>query len=144
MRAKQPPSSVPELGQRLRYFRRQRRRGEGGTLREFAAACGLSVSFVSLVERGEREPQLRTLVAMAQALGVPIRELFTPLPTGPDAPQESQEAALQCLVHFIRARGLSAESILKLLRLAESAYPPPPLRHAHPLGALPPPEVERG
>lgn len=124
MPARQPYASVPELGQRLRHFRRLRRRGEGGTLKEFAAASGLSVSFVSLVERGQREPQLRTLVRMAQVLNVSLCDLFSPLPSLASPLMDPREGAIRDLVAFLRTSQMPAARILKLARVAAEMFPP--------------------
>src|SRR5688572_31274911 len=43
---------------------------------ELARRCGISVSFVSLLERGERSPSYETLLLVAKALEVPVQELF--------------------------------------------------------------------
>src|SRR5690242_14439846 len=43
---------------------------------ELARRCGISVSFVSLLERGERSPSYETLLLIAKALEVPVQELF--------------------------------------------------------------------
>jgi transcriptional regulator with XRE-family HTH domain len=43
---------------------------------ELARRCAISVSFVSLLERGERSPSYETLVQVARALEVPVQELF--------------------------------------------------------------------
>lgn len=64
--------AIRELGARIRTLRFERRR----TLRQLADATGLSVSMVSMVERGQANPSIGTLVATAAALGVPMVNLF--------------------------------------------------------------------
>ncbi len=64
--------AIRELGTRIRTLRLKRRR----TLRHLADATGLSVSMVSMVERGQASPSIGTLVAIAAALGVPMVSLF--------------------------------------------------------------------
>jgi transcriptional regulator with XRE-family HTH domain len=64
--------AVRELGTRIRTLRLERRR----TLRQLADATGLSVSMVSMLERGRANPSIGTLVATAAALGVPMTSLF--------------------------------------------------------------------
>lgn len=64
--------AIRELGTRIRTLRHKRRR----TLRQLAEATGLSVSMVSMVERGQAAPSIGTLVAIAAALGVPMVRLF--------------------------------------------------------------------
>jgi transcriptional regulator with XRE-family HTH domain len=41
-----------------------------------AQACGISVSYVSMLERGQRSPPLDTVERMARALRVPPGSLF--------------------------------------------------------------------
>ncbi len=43
-----------------------------------ADKAGLSVSYISMLERGVRVPPLETLEAVAKALGVPPLNLFQP------------------------------------------------------------------
>ncbi len=64
--------AVREIGTRIRTLRLTRRR----TLRHLADATGLSVSMVSMVERGQANPSIGTLMAIAAALGVPMVSLF--------------------------------------------------------------------
>jgi transcriptional regulator with XRE-family HTH domain len=43
--------------------------------REFARLLGFSVGYVSLLERGLRNPSYTTFVSIAHALGVPVDDL---------------------------------------------------------------------
>jgi transcriptional regulator with XRE-family HTH domain len=54
------------LGERVREQRRTR----GLTQEALAEALDLSVAYVSLIERGGRNPPYTTVVAIARALGV--------------------------------------------------------------------------
>jgi len=54
------------FGERVREQRRQR----GMTQEALAEALDLSVAYVSLIERGGRNPPYTTVVAIARALGV--------------------------------------------------------------------------
>jgi transcriptional regulator with XRE-family HTH domain len=60
------------LGERVRGFRRAR----GLTQEALARSLGLSVAYVSLIERGGRNPPVTTVVAIARALGVSPREML--------------------------------------------------------------------
>ncbi len=59
------------LGDRVRRTRRSR----GLTQEALAEALSLSVAYVSLIERGGRNPPFTTVVAIARALQVPIAEI---------------------------------------------------------------------
>lgn len=69
------------VGQRVRMLRKQR----GLSLDAVAAATGLSIGFVSQIERGLSSPTLRALTSLADATGVGIADLLQPSPlaTGP-------------------------------------------------------------
>ncbi len=60
-----------KLGEKIRIIRHQR----GLTQEALADALGLSVAYVSLIERGGRNPPYTTVVAIARALGVAPREM---------------------------------------------------------------------
>ncbi len=60
-----------ELGARIR----ERRQANGVTQQTLAAELRLSVAYVSLIERGARNPPYTRVVAIAEALGVPASEL---------------------------------------------------------------------
>jgi transcriptional regulator with XRE-family HTH domain len=59
------------LGDRIRQERHRR----GLTQAALADELGMSVAYVSLIERGGRNPPYTTVVATAKALGVPVSGL---------------------------------------------------------------------
>jgi ribosome-binding protein aMBF1 (putative translation factor) len=59
------------LGERIR----EERRGRGMTQETLAEALDLSVAYVSLIERGGRNPPYTTVVAIARALGIPTANM---------------------------------------------------------------------
>ncbi|WP_224364114.1 helix-turn-helix domain-containing protein [Hyalangium versicolor] len=98
------------LARRIRALRERR----GLTQEDFAARCGISVSFASLLERGERSPSYETLLQVAAALGLPPSELFRL--------EEEDDTGADRLVHFIRARQLRREDVDRLLTVAELMF----------------------
>lgn len=66
------PSLRRQFGQRLRSIRKQREL----TQEEFAEVLGISVDFLSLIERGINSPSFEVLEQMSGALRLPVRELF--------------------------------------------------------------------
>ncbi|MBK9517376.1 MAG: helix-turn-helix transcriptional regulator [Anaeromyxobacter sp.] len=60
-----------KLGERIRDHRKHR----GLTQENLAESLELSVAYVSLIERGGRNPPYTTVVAIARALGVPATRL---------------------------------------------------------------------
>ncbi|MBO9446927.1 cupin domain-containing protein [Ruegeria sp. R14_0] len=67
---------------------RAMRRAMGMTLNDCAEAASLSVGFLSLVERGQKQPSLEALQRISAALGIEIGWLFPPSPN--DDPIENQ------------------------------------------------------
>ena len=60
-----------KLGEKVRSYRHER----GLTQEALAESLDLSVAYVSLIERGQRNPPYTTVVAIAHALGVSPRKL---------------------------------------------------------------------
>ncbi|MBM7114033.1 helix-turn-helix domain-containing protein [Archangium primigenium] len=115
MRSSSP--SVPDprvplqaLARRIRALRERR----GLTQEDFASRCGISVSFASLLERGERGPSSETLVQAALALGVPLAELFRT--------EEDEAAGVHRLVDFARERSLSRAEVDQMLEVARVLF----------------------
>jgi len=64
--------SLARLGSDLRALRK----AQDMTLKDLAAASGLSVSFLSKIERGLARPSVTALQEAAEALGVPVGWFF--------------------------------------------------------------------
>jgi transcriptional regulator with XRE-family HTH domain len=69
-----PATEETQLSQRLRTLRHEK----GMPLREMAKIAGVSVSFLSQVERGTASPSIGTLIRMARALDETVSSLFEP------------------------------------------------------------------
>ena len=61
-----------DFGRRLRQIRDELQQ----TQEEFAEMLGLSVDFLSLIERGRNSPSFEKLELMAKGLGRPVAYLF--------------------------------------------------------------------
>jgi transcriptional regulator with XRE-family HTH domain len=61
-----------DLGKTIRILRE----AKGYSMSEMARRSGVSTPFVSLLEKGEREPSLKVLRRMAQTLGIPPESLL--------------------------------------------------------------------
>ena len=72
------------VAQNLRAVRMQRKLSQ----ERVAQKAGISVSYVSMLERGERSPPLETLECIAKALGVPPLSLLE----GASRPKPSRAA----------------------------------------------------
>ena len=62
-----------KFGQRVRSLRAER----GLTQEQLAERAGISVDFLSLVERGKSSPSFENLEEIADALEVSVAELFS-------------------------------------------------------------------
>jgi transcriptional regulator with XRE-family HTH domain len=62
-----------QFGLRVRQIRDESDR----TQEEFAEMAGISVDFLSLIERGRNAPSFKKLERMARGLGKPVAYLFT-------------------------------------------------------------------
>ena len=56
-------------------FRAERTR-QGRTLREVSLAAGVSLGYLSEVERGQKEASSELLQSISQALGVPLSKVY--------------------------------------------------------------------
>ncbi|CEP69179.1 RmlC-like jelly roll fold [Moorella glycerini] len=70
--ARSEAETLRRLGENIRSLRQEREM----TLARISDLTGLSVSMLSMVERGEANPSIGTLVAIANALGVSLSDLF--------------------------------------------------------------------
>ena len=62
---------LQHLGERVRSVRQRR----GLTQESLASSLDISIAYVSLIERGGRNPPYTTVVAIANALGVSPRDI---------------------------------------------------------------------
>ena len=95
------PQAIP-LARRLR----DRRRSLGLTLKEVADGAGLSIGFISQIERGIAAPSLSSLVAVSRVLGVEVGS-FLSQPSG-EVPQTRHD---QRPVYAISPNSLSYERL---------------------------------
>lgn len=61
-----------KFGNRIRELRKDK----GLSQEDFADLCGFDRTYVSGIERGTRNPTLKALEVLANALGVSIEDLF--------------------------------------------------------------------
>lgn len=106
------------IGRRIRELRTQR--PERWTQEDLAERAQISVSFLSMIERGERVAHVETLASLAQALGVSLSELFA----GAEEPQDGEAAGdlVRPLTDFARSRGLNSRDVEKLLGVARAMF----------------------
>ena len=86
-RAHPPPQVARDFGARVRQMREQRHWSQ----MELAERAGMHFTFVSSIERGERNPTLTTICRLAHGLGVDPSVLVTGLAFDPaDRPSRSK------------------------------------------------------
>jgi transcriptional regulator with XRE-family HTH domain len=104
-----PSVELAKFGAELRRHREE----AGLTLAALAERSGLSVGYISLIERGERDPSISTVTALAKALGISPGEFLKPMPKmGPIAthfaevfdlaPPDAQEAIIMIIRAAVR------------------------------------------
>lgn len=110
----------PLANEHLRALARRVRALRDGlrlTQEEFARRCGISVSFASLLERGERSPSYETLFTLARALEVPVAELFR------DSPGlEAQDPAHARLIEFARRTHLTRGQVDRFVAVGRAMF----------------------
>jgi transcriptional regulator with XRE-family HTH domain len=104
------------IGQRIRELRTQR--SERWTQEDLAERARISVSFLSMIERGERVAHVETLASLADALGVTLAELFV----APAEKPADQQEILRPLSEFVRSRHLDSRDVEKLLGVARAMF----------------------
>ncbi|MEO1179112.1 MAG: XRE family transcriptional regulator [Pseudomonadota bacterium] len=97
-----PRETATILGGRLRELRKAR----AMTLQALADKAGLSVGFLSQLERNQASPSVRALNALAQALDVSIHWFF------PD-PEEEQDPDADIIVRSGRRRAIRFDTGIK-------------------------------
>lgn len=108
-----PAAALEALARRVKSLRESLRL----TQEEFSKRIGISVSFASLLERGERAPSYETLVAVAQALEVPLAELFRDgISVQPEDPSHTR------LLDFARKAHLSRVQVDKFIAVGHAMF----------------------
>lgn len=105
--------ALEQLGRRVRALRE----GHRLTQEEFARRCGISVSFASLLERGERSPSYETLLAIAAALGVAVADLFRD-----SASLELHDPSHARLIEFARKAQLSRNQVDRFIAVGHAMF----------------------
>lgn len=109
-------SDTVMLGRRIRQLRTER--PDPMTQNDLAERAKISVSFLSMVERGQRTPHFANLVALANALDVPVPELFSVV----GERQSSASDVLRPLLEFCERRALTRQDIETLVALARALF----------------------
>lgn len=98
-----------QLGTRIRSLRESL----SFTQEELAEKAGISMSFVSMIERGHRTPYLETLADIARGLNVTLSDLFL---------DEGGQAPTLPLLAYLGTRRLDRKDVAALIRVARAMF----------------------
>lgn len=87
------------------------------TQADLATKSGISVSFISMIERAERSPSYETLFEIARALDIPVSELFR----AHDEPVV-EDGYFRELSDFARMAQLSRRQVDQLISVGRAMY----------------------
>jgi transcriptional regulator with XRE-family HTH domain len=106
-----------QVGERIRQLRLHSRGGKL-TQETLAEKADISVSFLSMIERGERSAHMDTLDSLADALGVSMEDLFR------DRPRQSEgvDPTIRPLVDFAERHRLNRRDVDRLLVVAKALF----------------------
>ena len=110
-------SVVKEVGRKIRHLRLSRV-GPKLTQEHLSERAHISVSFLSMIERGERSPHLETLSKLASALEVSMAELFTL----DDAPHNGVEPIYRPLIEACRRHNLGKRDVDRLVSVVRTMF----------------------
>lgn len=104
------------LGTKLRQYRQER----GETLEQLAERIGLSPSFLSAIEHGQKKPSLATIRRISEALNIPMAYLVAPEGTEVGAKLRLiREGRAMTLSELSEATGIPVETLAKYERNEE-------------------------
>jgi len=86
------------LGTRIMQFRNQKRMSQ----RQLSECTGIASSYLSRIENRRLEPRPKTLRKIAEALGVPVSELFQERPGAMGSLQCAITASGYCIMDLLR------------------------------------------
>ena len=96
---------------------RRIRRSKGMPLERLAELADLSLTFCGEIERGEKDPSLKTLVKLSRVLEIPLRDLVAPLEVEA-SPTVSRAELLQRLSALLKDSYTEQEAAA-IIRLVE-------------------------
>ncbi|REK64803.1 MULTISPECIES: helix-turn-helix domain-containing protein [Cohnella] len=104
-------SNLPKLiGERIRNYRKEK----GWSQEELAHIANLHATYIGQLERGEKNATLESVEKVANALEIPLENLFRSIHSNPD----SQEYTLTRIVTFLQTKSVEDQkTFLKLLEL---------------------------
>lgn len=108
-------SVVKDVGRKIRQLRLARV-GPKLTQEELSERARISVSFLSMIERGERSPHLETLSKIAGALEVPLASLFE------HAADDGSDPMYRPLIEACRKYNLGKRDVDRLVAVVRTMF----------------------
>jgi transcriptional regulator with XRE-family HTH domain len=108
-------SVIKEVGRKIRQLRLARA-GPKITQEELSERARISVSFLSMIERGERAPHLETLARIAGALDVPLATLFD------DQGEDGLDPMYRPLIEACRKCNLGKRDLDRLVSVVRTMF----------------------
>ena len=108
---------VKEVGRKIRQLRLSRA-GPKMTQEHLSERARISVSFLSMIERGERSPHLETLSKIALALEVRLADLFL----RDDEPATGVESMFRPLIEACRKHNLGKRDVDRLVSVVRTMF----------------------
>jgi transcriptional regulator with XRE-family HTH domain len=121
------------FGQHIRYLRRLR----SLTQEEVAHRAGVHVTYLSGIERGVRNPSLKNIRAIAEALGVPMGELFAPEPVASEPPSPEPVASEPLSPEPVVSEPVSLAPDATPTEISSAAFIDSPVSEANPIYPVP-------
>jgi len=98
-------------------------RSKGLKLREAANECGVSSSTLSRIERAEARPDLDTVQALVNWVGVPLARVSTgPATSKRHSPTKGKDAIRSVEIQFRADPDLAPEAAEALIKIVREAY----------------------
>jgi len=117
---------MDDIGKKIRQVRQQR----DLTLEELSTRCGLSVGFLSQVERGISSPSIVSLTAICRALEISVPEVFTQTKQPSTVTKATDQPQIRIANSAVSYRYLSGAFPNRVIEVLIGEFPP---NYRHPL-----------
>jgi len=108
----------PQLGPRIRALRETLLLNQ----EQLAERAGITHSYLSMIERGDRTPHVETLVSLAKALGIAVSQLL--LDANEPRASSGQPPDLQ-LMAYLETLRLTPGDVNRLVAIAKAMFDRP-------------------
>lgn len=104
-------SKTIHIGEQIRYYRHLQNMSQ----ETLALSAGITPAFVGHIERGLKSPTVNTLEKISTALGISLKELFTPVTTESIPPSKIRSTDMERLIFSLK--DLSDEEVALLTKI---------------------------